>query len=376
MRRAASRPDFMSWKSNSNNSSMLRDLPSRAKHASSSWFKRWFGSGVAKPQHPQDSSLADQRSTKDGLKDVFSLHRGEGAAFGIGAMVLLAGAAWLSYLQWFVPPPPVDLGPMTAEIQAFVTAEQQYASSKKDTRIVADLQPFDPNALDQAGWMALGLSERQAAGIMRYVDRGGRFRSKADVAKIYTIHAEQFAQLKPFILLPDSSLARSYERGNNQWPTRQRWERSDTSDRQYAPRKEAVVVEVNTADTVLLAEVKGIGPAFARGIVKYREKLGGYVSLDQLSEVFVLKDKPDAVAKLKDLLVLDPLMVRRININTCSEEELSSHPYMWKKWSISRAIIAYRTLHGAFATVEGVKACLVVDEELYQKLAPYLTVGE
>ncbi len=366
----------MCWNSNSNNANMLRDMPTRAKRASSSWFKRWFGSGNAKPQQPQDSFLADRRSTKEGVKDLLSLHRGERGAFGLAAVVLLTVTAWLGYQQWFLPPAPIDLGPMTAEVQAFVTEEQQYASSKKETRIAADLQPFDPNALDQAGWIALGLSERQAAGIMRYVDRGGRFRSKADVAKMYSIEPDQFAQLEPFILLPDSAAPRSYERENKQWPTHERWERSDSSDRRYAERKEVVVVEVNTADTLLLAEVRGIGPAFARGIVKYREKLGGYVSLDQLSEVFVLKDKPDAVAKLKDLLVLDPLMVRRININTCSEEELSSHPYMWKKWSIARAIIAYRTLHGAFATVEGVKACLVVDEELYRKLAPYLTVGE
>lgn len=355
---------------------MLRDLAGRAKHACSSWFKRWFGSGKAKPLHPRDSSLADRRSTKEGLKDLLDLHRAERVGFGIVSLLLLTAAAWLSYQQWFRPPAPIDLGLMTAEVQAFVSQKQQHATANKAPRVAVDLQSFDPNALDQAGWMALGLSERQAAGIMRYVDRGGRFRSKADVAKMYSIHPEQFAQLEPFILLPDSAPARSYELEEKQWPARERWERNDSSDRQYALRKEVVVVEVNTADTSLLADVKGIGPAFARGIVKYRDKLGGFVSLDQLNEVFVLKDKPDAVAKLKELLVLDTLMVRRININTCSEEELSSHPYMWKKWSIAKAIIAYRTLHGAFATVEGVKACLMVDEELYRKLAPYLTVGE
>ncbi|HRP00652.1 MAG TPA: helix-hairpin-helix domain-containing protein, partial [Flavobacteriales bacterium] len=131
-------------------------------------------------------------------------------------------------------------------------------------------------------------------------------------------------------------------------------------------------VEVNTADTTMLIELPGIGPAFARGIVRYREKLGGYRSLEQLSEVYVLRDKPDAVARITPLLVVDTLMVRRIPINTCTVEDLAAHPYAG--WKVAKALIAYRAQHGPFIAVEGIRGCALIDEDLFRKLAPYLRV--
>lgn len=343
------------------------------------WLRRWFGWN--KTRHRKTNAFwEDRRPLKEGLKDIFDLHRSERNGFVIVSIGLVLFAGWVTYKQWFRDPDTVDLGAMKAQVAAFIAEEQQYASRRNTQLKVDDLKPFDPNDLDQAGWMALGLSERQAQGIMRYVDRGGRFRSKRDIGKMYTITPEQFAQLSPFILLPDSAPAYGgHGEHRDRSKDRPRWERSDSALRQhtaYPTRREIVVVEVNTADTLQLVELPGIGPAFARGIVKYRDKLGGYVSLDQLAEVFVLKDKPDAVARLKELLVLDASMVRHININTCTAEELTEHPYMWKKWSIARAIIAYRTQHGPFATVEAVKQCAVVDDDLYRQISPYLTVGE
>ncbi|MFZ1686048.1 MAG: helix-hairpin-helix domain-containing protein [Flavobacteriales bacterium] len=338
--------------------------------------KRWFGWNKANKRKAKDSFWEDRRPFKEGVKDIFDLHRGERRAFVAVSLGLVLCAGWISYKQWFRGPDPIDPGPMQAQIRAFIAQDRGYAQQNKQPSLAADLKPFDPNDLDEAGWMKLGLTQRQASGIMRYVERGGHFRSKADVRKMYSIRPEQFEQLKSFILLPDSTASRQFDRTQKEWPkASKRWDRSDSALRKSgSTRHEPLVVEVNTSDTLGLVELPGVGPAFARGIVKYRDKLGGYVSLDQLSEVFVLKDKPDAVARLKELLVLDASLVHRININTCTAEELMEHPYMWKKWSIARAIIAYRVQHGLFTSVEGVKACLVVDDELFRKLSPYLTV--
>jgi DNA uptake protein ComE-like DNA-binding protein len=131
-------------------------------------------------------------------------------------------------------------------------------------------------------------------------------------------------------------------------------------------------LEVNTADTTALIALPGVGPSFARGIVKYRDWLGGYVSLDQLEEVFVLKDKPDAIIRLKELLMLDTLMVRKIPINTCTVEELAAHPYL--RWKLAKPLIAYRNQHGPFQKPEDILGCALIDEALFRKLAPYLSV--
>lgn len=134
----------------------------------------------------------------------------------------------------------------------------------------------------------------------------------------------------------------------------------------------ARTVEINTADTTALVAMPGIGPAFARSMVKYRDALGGFHSLDQLSEVYILKDKPDAVLQLKRVLIIDTLMVRRIPINTCTVEELAAHPYA--RWKVAKPLIAYRNQHGPFNQLADIKGCVLVTEEVFRKLAPYLSV--
>jgi DNA uptake protein ComE-like DNA-binding protein len=178
--------------------------------------------------------------------------------------------------------------------------------------------------------------------------------------------------LKPFILLPDSFVRRSHpDRPANRSTL---WDTAATveGDRSGYPRTEPRKVELNTADTAALIALPGIGPSFARGIVKYRSMLGGYVTLDQLAEVFVLKDKPDAVEKLKELLILDTLVVQRIPINSCSVEELAAHPYA--RWRLAKPLIAYRTQHGPFAQVADIRGCPLVNDTVFRKLAPYLSV--
>ena len=86
----------------------------------------------------------------------------------------------------------------------------------------------------------------------------------------------------------------------------------------------------------------------------------------------MLKDKPDAVARLKELLVVDTLLIRRIPLNTCTVEELAAHPYI--RWKLAKPIIAYRQHHGPFAEVAAIKGMQLIDEDLYRKLAPYLSV--
>ncbi len=306
---------------------------------------------------------------KEDLKDFLSLHSGERRGYLVMALLLLILSAGVVYAQWFHQPEPADLGPLRTKMEAWLASRQ--VADAPDTA-VAEPFPFDPNTIERSDWLALGLSDRQVDGLERYMSKGGRFRVKNDLSKMYSIRPEQFERLKPFIQLPDSLPKRTYEPHERktyaQYPDQKKWEERPAREERPAFRK----LEVNTADTIALIALPGIGPAFARGIVKYRESLGGYASLDQLAEVYVLKDKPDAVARLMELLVIDTLMVRRIPINTCTVEELAAHPYC--RWKIAKPLIAYRTQHGAFNTVADIRGCALIDEALFRKLAPYLSV--
>ena len=307
------------------------------------------------------------KPAKEQLKDLFSMHTAERRGSLVMILILSLGSAWVVYEQWFHRPDTVDLGPLRAELES-------WAAEKRDTASVDTIElalfHFDPNTIGRAQWLALGLSDRQIDGLERYKSKGGRFRVKGDLGKMYSLRPEQVERLMPFILLPDSFERRSYsDRPKYERDTTPRWPKKEyLAYERPALRK----VEVNTADTLMLVDLPGIGPSFARGIVKYRDMLGGFHSLDQLAEVFVLKDKPDAVIRLRDLLVVDTLMVHRIPINTCTVEELAAHPYA--RWKIAKPLIAYRTQHGAFKQIADIKGCALVDEEVLRKLAPYLTL--
>lgn len=317
-----------------------------------------------------------RRPWKEELKDILDVHASERRGIAVLLLLCFLAAGWVLYEQRIAPDVVRDRADFEVVARESIA---QGSSGSVDQR--SDLQGidaavvlfnFDPNGLPMEQWTALGLSERQAAAILRYEERGGRFRTKADLARMRVVDPELFARWEPFILLPDSiEISAVGERWRFAEPGRWR----DTSARHFPgspERPERVVVEVNTADSSRLVQVRGIGPAFARSIVRYRDRLGGFHSLDQLADVPILRDKPDAVAELKGRLLLDTLMVRRLPINTMSVEDLGRHPCAG--WKVAKALVAYRQHHGPFRTVADIKGCVLITDSVYRKLAPYLTL--
>jgi DNA uptake protein ComE-like DNA-binding protein len=305
---------------------------------------------------------------KERLKDLFALHKGERRGTIVLVVILLGLTAWASYEQWFRKAPARDLSLIQREMEAWVAEQEANAVAPTTVRLF----PFDPNTIGREEWLALGLTDKQVDGIERYMAKGGKFRTKKDLARMYSLPQELFQALEPFILLPDSFERKRYTYVPRT-PYPERWPRRDTVfERKSYSHSTTRKLEVNSADTSALIALPGVGPSFARGIVKYRDWLGGFVSLDQLDEVFVLKDKPDALLRLKELLVVDTMMVHKIQINTCTVEELAGHPYL--RWKLAKPLIAFRDQHGPFKKPEDILGCALIDEALFRKLAPYLSV--
>jgi len=301
------------------------------------------------------------------VKDLLSLHAGERRGFLLLFLILLLLTAWTVHQQWFRAPDLADLEPLRRELDAWALARAQDEAADSAR---GEPFPFDPNTLERGEWLALGFSERQVEGIGRYLAKGGQFRVKLDLARLYSLRPGQYERLEPFILLPDSLPHKGRPpRQRNSYPAYADRGWNDRPAREARPIRP---VEVNTADSTELVALPGIGPSFARGILRYRERLGGFLSMDQLAEVPVLRDKPDALERMGALLVIDTLAVRRIPINTCTVEELAAHPYA--RWNVARPLIAFRTHHGPFREVADIKGCVLVNEDVFRKLAPYLSV--
>lgn len=324
---------------------------------------------MARPPH---------RPWKEDLKDLFAMHRGERRAFTVLFALCLVGAAWVTWEQWLRPvtlPDKEQLQVVWGELHAKQEQDPGARPGPKEMFQAPLLFAFDPNETTADQWRQLGLSPKQAAAILRYIERGGSFRTKAELARMRVVDPGLFARWEPFIQLPDAPIREGYkpfqDNRHREWDTAH-WKRTEGRVFAERPTGTAHPLELNTADSAALVALRGIGPSFARGILRYRDRLGGFVSLDQLGEVYVLRDKPDAVEHLKQLLVIDPDAVAKIPINTCTVEDLGPHPYAG--WKLARALVAYRQQHGPFRDVQAIGGCALVTDSIRARLAPYLTV--
>jgi DNA uptake protein ComE-like DNA-binding protein len=133
--------------------------------------------------------------------------------------------------------------------------------------------------------------------------------------------------------------------------------------------KEIVVVNINTADTLAFSKIPGIGFGYARRIIKYREQLGGFISFQQMKEVYKLPPEviDDHLANFK----IENTELSKININIVDVATLKMHPYI--TWNVANSIVQMRNVHGNFKQVIDIKKSDLINDDLFLKIAPYLT---
>ena len=191
---------------------------------------------------------------------------------------------------------------------------------------------FDPNKATPGEWMQLGLKEKTALTIGRFREKGGKFRDADDLYKIYGLPAALADKLKPYVRIdpPDRSPPNS---------------RKTSRETGRAFKR----VNINTADSVDLVQLPGIGSKLASRIIRYRENLGGFHQNEQLLEVYGIRDT--LLKKLISYLEVDLGAPRQIELNSVSREELLRHPYF--RGPFAAAIINYREAHGVFRSIGG-----------------------
>ncbi|MEO6134679.1 MAG: helix-hairpin-helix domain-containing protein [Ginsengibacter sp.] len=235
-----------------------------------------------------------------------------------------------------------------------------YSKSNSNAQpINAVLFYFDPNKATEADWIKLGVREKTALTIQKYISKGGKFRTAEDLKKVYGLNKLDVDRLVPFVKIeePENKYASFEKKENTNAPF------------SYKPRT-IVNVDINLADTTAYIALPGIGSKLSLRIISFRDKLGGFYSIEQVAETFLLPDS--TFLKIKPFLVLSNMSVRKININTALLDELKAHPYI--RYTIAKVIVEYRNQHGNFTTVEQLKKINLITEEIFQKVKPYLTV--
>ncbi len=235
------------------------------------------------------------------------------------------------------------------------TWEEKQDSILKETEHA--LFTFNPNTSTKEDFIRLGFSTNLATRIDNYRTKKGRFSIKSDLLKIYGMDSGLYNRVFAFIDLPE--------------------ERETKKSGLPAINETAVSLpkekfDINQADTTQLIGIYGIGSKLSQRIIKYKNQLGGFTSMNQLSEVYGLDTAVISELNRKAFVTID-YQPKKININSATEKELSTHPYI--KYSLAKAITTYRFQHGNFNSVEDLKKIALVDETFYNKIKPYLTLN-
>lgn len=217
--------------------------------------------------------------------------------------------------------------------------------------------PFNPNELDDAGWKRLGLTDRQIKSIRNYQAKGGKFFKKEDLARLYALKPDDYSRIEPYIRIPD---------------TRKQFDTLQTAKWAASKSERNQIVELNGADSTLLTSLQGIGPAFARRILKYRQRLGGFVKSEQLLEVYGMDSARYQL--IRNRVVVDTSLVVKININKASFKEILRHPYF--EYYIVKAICNEREKRHGFDQKTDLLSVKLIYHELYLKIEPYICTSD
>jgi len=228
-----------------------------------------------------------------------------------------------------------------------VLAELEYEQEPTIEKQKDSLFYFNPNTLADKGWLVLGLPSTKLSVLRNFQKSGAIFKTKTDLKHYFAITDEFYEKVEKYISIPEIK---------------------KTETPINKTKKTNQIVELNQADSLQLISINGVGPFYAKQILKYRKELGGFRNYDQLTEIWGLENLE--IQKLKQQTSIDTLHIRKVNVNTIELEQLKLHPYL--NYKQVKMILNYRKQHGDFKQVKDIRKIKPISPELFRKIAPYL----
>ncbi len=218
----------------------------------------------------------------------------------------------------------------------------------REEKFLTPKQAFNPNDYSKKDWMKLGLSEKQAAVVCRFSQRG--LSSNEDLENIFVLPKELFNKIKDSTFYPELK-----------------------QEKPVFEKKVIESVELNSVTREALIDLPGIGSFYADKIISYRENLGGYVSIEQLREIWKFEEYVH-LEHLEQFLTVDSRIIERLDLNNSTFEQLKNHPYI--SYSVANSIVKMRKAHGDYYDLEELLESKLIDRELFEKIRTYLKVEQ
>ena len=238
----------------------------------------------------------------------------------------------------------------------FVRIKKEVASITSVEKLNAELHEFDPNTATREELLSLGIPQKVVNTLINFRKKGGRFYKKEDLKLVYGMTDYDYQRLEAFIQISKMDS-----------PSKQD---ATLVSKPQPDEAKNVVIDINRATPEEWQQLYGIGPGYARRITNFRDKLGGFHSIEQVAKTYGLPDS--TFQNIKPHLRMSPIF-RKIKINLVTAEELKKHPLL--KWKEANTIISYREQHGAFSGKESLLKIRGVKRERLEQLLPYLDFG-
>lgn len=309
------------------------------------------------------------------VRDYFTFNKRERNGLIVLLIFMSVVACWPAIFKRLHKDTPVDFSAFQRAIDSFRNSVEGSSLTEHDPDPeVADLDllehdakakllehvdgspslfPFNPNLIDENGWRRLGVPDKTIRTILKYRAKGGKFSKKEDLKKIYGFSESDFQRLEPYVLFSAETAVVKHD--------------SAVSDN-VVTKVSNPVTELNAADSLQLISLRGVGPVLSSRIIKYRNKLGGYYSPEQLKEIYGLS--PETFGLISSQISIDASAVRKLDINTIAVDDLKQHPYF--RYTLASMIVNYRNQHGNFKSGEELRNVELITDSIFQKIEPYL----
>jgi DNA uptake protein ComE-like DNA-binding protein len=247
-----------------------------------------------------------------------------------------------------------------------VRKEEKARKVKPEVRLFQ----FDPNKVSLDEMRQLGFPAWLATRVGRYRDKGGKFYKAEDLQKIYGMPDALFSRLKPYVKIATRKQKPAY-RADKESEEREKEYPEIVTLPEEKKEEVSISLDINRADSTQLIHLPGIGGKLSSRIIKYRERLGGFHSMKQLSEVYYINEL--ALSSLEaHAFVGNDFEISKIHINQAEFKALIAHPYI--DYDICKAILKHRQVYGPFSDINELQEVYLMTPELIDKLRPYLVI--
>jgi competence ComEA-like helix-hairpin-helix protein len=319
----------------------------------------------------------------DRIKDYFSFSKQEQRGLIILLGLMLLSLSVNIFLPKLMPEKKFDVAPFQQEVAKFMASVNKLDSTEEInpqkfpnknrkeeapvlTLFISSPFYFDPNELTGQQWTDMGMKPNVIRNIIRYREKGGSFRDKEGFRKIYGLDDSVYSILEPYIRFAEAE-------------TKNPKTNLDTNQNKYKPypekkfkeyKPDTVMIDLNSADSASLLSLDGIGPYYAGKIIKYRERLGGYIRTEQLLEIKGMDST--RFEQFRNRIRVEPVQLRKMDLNQTTFKEMLKHPYF--EYNLVKAIFSYKDKIKAYDSVGQLRKMPVMYDELYDKIEPYLEV--